>query len=60
MCDHDDYLMEHFEPSSDDKLGFNSNVEEYEIFKKYTYLKKIATLVSDDIQDDHDLFLRLF
>ena len=33
MCDDDDYLMEHFEPSSDDKLGFNSNVEEYEILK---------------------------
>ena len=34
MCDDDDYLMEHFEPGSDDKLGFNSNVEEYEIFLK--------------------------
>ena len=34
MCDDDDYLMEHFEPGNDDKLGINSNVEEYEIFKK--------------------------
>ena len=29
MCDDDDNLMEHFEPRSDDKLGFNSDVEEY-------------------------------
>ena len=29
MCDDDDYLMEHFEPGSDDELGFSSDVEEY-------------------------------
>ena len=26
--DDDDYLIEHFEPGSDDELGFNSDVEE--------------------------------
>ena len=36
MCD-DDYLMEYFEPGSDDELGFNSDVEEY----KLRFLKKI-------------------
>ena len=29
MCDDDDdYMIEHFEPGSDDKLGFNSDLEE--------------------------------
>ena len=37
MCDDDDNLMEHFEPCSDDKLGFNSDVEEY-------YFKNTHTL----------------
>ena len=29
ICDDDDdYIMKHFEPGSDDELGFNSDVEE--------------------------------
>ena len=43
ICDDDDdYIMEHFEPGSDDELGLivmlkNSST----IFKKYTYIKKL-------------------
>ena len=38
MCDDDDYLMEHFEPGNDDKLGFNSKLKNMRFLKNtYTF-----------------------
>ena len=37
MSDDDDYFMEHFEPGGDDKLGFNSDVENTSKIFKNTF-----------------------